>query len=162
MSTDQQSEEIAWRRRVASITNNRAWTLAEMSERTAQQDEEMLHAAHASAHLWRSVGTARNAALADLLLGQVHSLLGNAALAQRFADSARAFFLNGAGTPSDRAMAHAVAANAAHCGGDAASHEREYTAALSAMEAIANEKEKEIVLATLRVIPPPLDRTEQG
>ncbi len=149
-------EEPKWRRRLGSAANNRAWTLSEQRLRTPEEDEEMLHAAHASAYLWSTIGTERNAALAHLLLGQVHALLGNAALAERFAHSAGRFFSSRASEPSERAMMHAVAANAAHCRGDAAAHEREYAAALDAMNAIANPQEKDLFLATLRVVPKPL------
>ena len=154
-------DESKWRRRFASFANNRAWTLAEMPRRSAQEDEEMLHAAHASAHLWSAIGNERNAAFADLLLGQVHALLGNATLATRYAKSAGEFFSNGASAPEELAMVHTVAANAAHCSGDAASHRREYAAAVSAIDAIANEKEKEIALATLCVVPKPLNDGER-
>ena len=156
MPTDLQLEdESKWRRRLGSGANNRAWTLAEMLSRTREEDEEMLHAAHAAAHLWSTVGNARNAALADLLLGQVHALLGNPVLAERFARSALEFFLSGKSAPWELAAAHAVAANAAHCSGDSVAHQREYAAAQSAAEAITNAEEKAIFLATLRVVPKP-------
>ncbi len=163
MPTDLQPEdEPKWRRRLGSAANNRAWTLAEMPTRTRQEDEEMLHAAHASAYLWSTVGNERNAAMADLLLGQVHSLLGNAVLAERFVKSASGFFSSAGSAPWELAMAHAVAANAAHCNGNAASHQREYAAAHSAIEAITNAEEKAILLATLRVIPKPFDGGASG
>jgi hypothetical protein len=158
MSTNLPPEdEPKWRRRLGSAANNRAWTLSEKLLRTAQEDEEMLHAAHASAHLWSAIGNERNAAFAHLLLGQVHALLGNAALAERFAGAASRFFSSHAGEPSERATMHAVAANAAHCRGDRDAHAREYAAALGEMEAISNPQEKEIFLATLRVVPKPSD-----
>jgi hypothetical protein len=157
MPTDLQPEdEPKWRRRLGAGANNRAWTLSEMPSRTPAEDEEMLHAAHAAAHLWSTVGNERNAASAHLLLGQVHALLGNAILAERFASSARGFFLSGGNSaPWELAIAHAVAANAAHCSGNSVAHQREYAAAQRAVEAITNAKEREIVLATLRVVPKP-------
>jgi hypothetical protein len=47
----------------------------------AAEDQEMLHAAHAAAHLWQAVGTEHHCALAQLLLAQVHALLGHPSLA---------------------------------------------------------------------------------
>lgn len=41
-------DAAAWQRRLASMAKNRAWTLAEASSRTAEEDEEMLQAAHAA------------------------------------------------------------------------------------------------------------------
>ena len=148
-------DEPKWRRRLASGANNRAWTLAEKLSRTREEDDEMLHAAHASAYLWSAIGTERNVALAQLLLGQVHSLLGIASTAERYATAARDFFTRTDSAPWELAVAHAVAANAAHCSGRAASHQAEYAAAQVAVEAIANAEEKKIALATLRVVPKP-------
>jgi hypothetical protein len=151
----QPEDEPRWRRRFASGANNRAWALSEMASRTREEDDEMLHAAHASAYLWTSIGNEHNTALAHLLLGQVHSLLGNAIAAARFANSSSEYFSSRDSAPEELAFAHAIAANAAHCRGDAISHQAEYAAAQRALEAISNAEEKEIVLATLRVIPKP-------
>ena len=156
MSSDLQIEdEPRWRRRFASGANNRAWELSEKSSRTLAEDDEMLHAAHASAYLWATIGNEHNTAGAHLLLGQVHSLLGNAVTADRFAKSASEYFNGRDSSPSELAFAHAVAANAAHCCGDDVSHRAEYAAALRALESISNTREKELVLATLRVVPEP-------
>ena len=148
-------DEPKWRRRLGSGASNRAWTLSEQLSRTRDEDAEMLNAAHASAYLWSTVGNEQNAALANLLLGQVHALLGSAALAARFSNSAHEFFAGRNSEPWELALTHAVAANAAHCGGDTRSHQAQYAAALRAIETIADAEEKEIVLATMRVVPQP-------
>jgi len=41
-------EAARWQRRLASQANNRAWSLSESVSRTAEEDEEMLQAAHAA------------------------------------------------------------------------------------------------------------------
>ena len=151
----QPEDEPRWRRRLASGANNRAWALSERPSRTSEEDFEMLHAAHASAYLWSTIGTERNTALAHLLLGQVHALLGNAKLADRFAKSSSEFFARNDSAPWELALVHAVAANAAHCSDNTSLHLAEYVAAQRAMEAISNTEEREIVLATLRVVPKP-------
>jgi hypothetical protein len=148
-------DEPKWRRRLGSGANNRAWTLSEQLSRTREEDDEMLNAAHASAYFWSTVGNEQNAALAHLLLGQVHALLGGAALAARYSKSASEFFTGRDSEPWELALSHAIAANAAHCSGDARSHQTEYAAALRAIETIADAEEKEIVLATMRVVPKP-------
>ena len=50
-------ETASWRKRLASQANNRAWSLAEQHARSADEDEEMLQAAHASAYLWKLAAT---------------------------------------------------------------------------------------------------------
>ncbi len=52
-------DETTWRRRFASRANNRGWALAEQATRTPAEDDEMLHAAHAAAHLWQPIATDR-------------------------------------------------------------------------------------------------------
>jgi hypothetical protein len=157
MSDDLPSEENTWRRRLGSDANDRAWTLAEQKGRTPDEDLEMLHAAHAAAHLWSTIGTERNAALANLLLGQVHALLGSAELASRFAQTSLDFFLRLSSESAtwELALAHAIAAHAAHVRGDKPAHEKEYAESLLAFESITDAEERKIVRATLRVIPMP-------
>jgi hypothetical protein len=49
-------------RQLAVDLFNRAWTLIDSDERTAEQDDELIHAAHASRHHWAAVGTVANIA----------------------------------------------------------------------------------------------------
>ncbi len=148
-------ESLEWQRRFAAAANNRAWSLAEATARSADEDEEMLDAAHAARLLWRGIGNAKNAARADLLLGQVHALLGNAAPAMRYAQAAFAVFSGGEGLPWEVAFAHAVLAHAAHVGGDVALHRLHYRKAAEAAQAITVAANRELFEATFRVVPKP-------
>lgn len=148
-------DEAKWRRRLASSANNRAWALSEQASRTPDEDDEMLHAAHASAHLWSTIGNEHNAALAKLLLGQVHALLGLAPTAARYAGAARRFFVDRPSAAWELALAYAVSAHAAVVNGDARRHATEYADARRAADAVADDEEREIVFATLRTVPKP-------
>lgn len=148
-------ETQAWRKRFAAAANNRAWELSESAARSADEDAEMLDAAHAARFLWRGIGNQTNAARADLLLGQVHALLGNGAMAMRYANAAFAFFSGGTGLPWEIAFAHAVLAHAAHANGDAALHEIHYRAAAEAAQAISVAENRKFFDATFRVVPKP-------
>lgn len=150
-----QEESRVWRRRFAVVANNRAWDLSESLARSADQDAEMLDAAHAARFLWRDIGNESNAAHADLLLGHVHALLGNGALAMQYAGAALAFFSSRPSPPSELAFAHAALANAAHAGGDAQLHGLHYRKAAEAAEAIAIPENRRNFEATFRVIPKP-------
>jgi len=46
--------------------------------RTPEQDDEMLHAAHASRHHWGQVGDAKNAAIGEWQCSRVYAVLGRA------------------------------------------------------------------------------------
>jgi hypothetical protein len=48
------------RRRLAVDCFNRVWGLLEMPARTVEDDDELLHCAHASRYHWGEVGTPAN------------------------------------------------------------------------------------------------------
>jgi hypothetical protein len=148
-------DEAPWRRRLGSAANNRGWTLTEQLTRTPEEDQEMLNAAHASVHLWRTIGNDNNFALGHLLLGQVHALLGNAVYAMKYANLAYDYFTSKDSDPWEVAIVHAVLANAAQCAGMTALHESHYKMADELVAALSDPEEKDILLATLRVVPKP-------
>jgi len=146
-------DETTWRRRFASRANNRAWTLSEQVPRTPEEDQEMLHAAHAAMHLWSAVGTARHFASAQLLLGQVHALLGKAHYALSYAQAAHEYFIANSSEPLQLAISHAILANAAHCAGNPALFETNYAAAIALSANLRNTQDKAIFEATMNVVP---------
>jgi len=148
-------DEAAWLRKLGSDANNRAWTLSEQLTRTPEEDQEMLNAAHASMHLWRTIGNDNNFALGHLLLGQVHALLGNAIYAMKYANLAYDYFTTKDSEPWEVAIVHAVLANAAHCAGVAELHAAHYETARQLIAGLSDPEEKDILLATLRVVPRP-------
>jgi hypothetical protein len=93
--------------------------------------------------------------LGHLLLGQVHALLGHAALATNYAKLAYDDITQTQSDAWEVAMAHAVLANAAHCAGRLALHEAHYNTADKLIASLSDPQDKEIVLATQRVVPPP-------
>jgi len=66
------------RRRLAVDLFNHVWTLLERPERTPEQDDEMIHAAHASRHHWSEVGTTANLARGEWQVSRVYATLGRA------------------------------------------------------------------------------------
>lgn len=55
---------------------NRTWSLMELAERTPEQDDEMIHGAHASRHHWAAVGTGVNLARGEWQISRVYVTLG--------------------------------------------------------------------------------------
>lgn len=51
------------------------WTLLENKERTPEQDEEMVHSAHASRHHWGIAGTEKNKARGEWQIARVYAAL---------------------------------------------------------------------------------------
>lgn len=56
---------------------NRSWDLMAIEDRTAEQDDELIHTAHASAWHWMQVGTRANRARSEWLCSRVQAILGH-------------------------------------------------------------------------------------
>ena len=159
MSQQHSPEEFAtWQRRIAARANNKAWELSEKLNRTQAEDQEMLHAAHAAMHLWSIVGNESNKAHAEQLLAHVSALLGDATRAVEYFQGSSEFFSSGKCEAWEVAMCRAIAANVAACTGDDISHQALYDDAASRIAALPRSEDREILLATLRVVPVPKNR----
>ena len=149
-----------WQRRMASQANNRAWSLAETPLRTAQEDEEMLQAAHAAMYFWKQVGNDHHRALAALLVAHVCALLGDGPSAARFWAQAQPAFFGAQAQDWEVAMAHAVQANVAYANQDLLTHRHHYVQAHDKVAQLPDPEDRKILQATLRVLPTP--QPEQG
>ena len=148
-------ETRQWHRRFAIEANNRAWRLSEAATRSAQDDAEMLNAAHAAALHWSKAGTDLHAARADMLLGHVHALLGNASLATRYANRSFDYITAHQSPDWELAFAHAVRSNAAATAKDASLHAKHYALAKTLGGALSSPEDRQIFEATFRRIPEP-------
>src|SRR4029077_2895497 len=63
-------------RSLAGALYNYVWELMELPTRDTDDDDRMLHAAHASRHHWGVVGEARHRARGEWLCSRVYVLLG--------------------------------------------------------------------------------------
>ena len=68
----------ATRRALAAGLFNYTWTLLETNPRSQAQDDEMIHAAHASRYHWGEVGTGVNLGRGEWLCARVYSVLDRA------------------------------------------------------------------------------------
>jgi hypothetical protein len=64
------------RRRLAVDLFNHVWTLLETTNRTVEQDDEMVHAAHASRYHWGEIGDPANFARGEWQCSRVYAVLG--------------------------------------------------------------------------------------
>jgi hypothetical protein len=148
-------ERAAWQRRLASQANNRAWTLAEAPSRTPDEDDELLEAAHAAMFFWNLAGNARHRAHAAQLLAHAYALRGFGDAARRYFAKCEAVVFADDAAPWEHAMAHAIAANVAAAGGDVDAHRAHYAEANRLVAALDSDDDRNVVNATLRVIPAP-------
>jgi hypothetical protein len=63
-------------RELAADCFNKAWTLMEKADRTPDEDDELLHCAHASRYHWGEIGTAAQRARGEWQCSRVYTVLG--------------------------------------------------------------------------------------
>ena len=63
-------------RKLAGELFNRVWELMEKPTRDKEEDDEMIHAAHASRYHWGVVGKAENRARGEWQISRVYTVLG--------------------------------------------------------------------------------------
>jgi DNA-binding transcriptional MerR regulator len=85
MGTTAEALEPEAQRRLGVDLFNKTWTLMEASSRTREDDDELVHCAHASAYHWQQVGTQANRARSEWQCSRVYTLLGLAGPALRHA-----------------------------------------------------------------------------
>lgn len=127
--------DVAWAHRWFAIEfNNRAWDLFETDGRSAEETQEMIHAAHAAAIHWQAVGTPLNTQRAENLLATVYCAAQKPEPALRHAQRCLALSEQNAAEepPFDRAIALGCAAHAHKLAGDANEAERLITLAQAA------------------------------
>lgn len=148
-------ETALWQRRLASQANNRCWSLSELAQRTPQEDEEMLQAAHAAMYFWNIAGKAKNHAHAAQLVAHVYALLQLPNPAKYYLAKAQPVFFGTDVEPWELALAHAVVANVAAASRDDEVHVAHYIKAQRLIEALTSDEERNIIAASLRVVPVP-------
>lgn len=138
-------------RRLGAGLYNRTWELMSVNGRTADQDDELVHTAHASAWHWRRVGTAANRARSEWLCARVYSVLGRAEPA--LAHARRCVALVQAGGDGfddwDEAAAAEAMSRALLVAGDRVGAGMWKARGIAALERVANVKDREPIAADL-------------
>jgi DNA-binding transcriptional MerR regulator len=76
MGTKAETLEPETHRQLGADYFNRTWRLIEKENRTREDDDEMIHCAHASAYHWLQVGTQANRARSEWQCSRVYAILG--------------------------------------------------------------------------------------
>ena len=124
--------------------NNHAWELAERTDRSAEEDRDLLLSASAASYHWARVGTPVNGARADLLLAEVYSQAGRGAEALALAESCCDYFENNNGATWDRAFARLELALAHGVSGNADEASQLLAEAKSVSEELTNADERQV------------------
>lgn len=94
--------------------NNLTWNLVEAADRSDEDTERMLHAAHAALYHWQTVGTPVNALRAYCLLATAYASAANSPEAVRYAEKCLVLTeqLGDTQTAFDRATAYGAVSRA--------------------------------------------------
>lgn len=140
------------RRRLAIDLFNHAWTLLETVDRTADQDDEMLHAAHASRYHWGEVGDAANRARGEWQCSRVYVALGRAEPALHHARRCLAICEEHTIGDWDLAAAYEAVARASRLAGDAAELARYRRLATEQLDRISDPEDRKIIAADVATL----------
>jgi tetratricopeptide (TPR) repeat protein len=140
-------------RKLAVDLFNRVWELLRREHRTPEEDDELLHTAHASRYHWIAAGTTINAARGEWQCSRVYATLGRPEPALHHASRCLEL-VRGTDEAEDRdePFAHESLARAYAVAGDADAARRELELAREGAEKIADAEDRELVLADLATI----------
>ena len=131
------------RRQLAVDLFNRVWVLLESADRTPDQDDEMVHAAHASRYHWGEVGGVEHRARGEWQCSRVYSVLGRPEPAKHHARrSLELCQANGLGD-WDLAAAWESVARASLVGGDHAALDHALAEGRAALQAIVDDEDRQ-------------------
>jgi len=138
--------------RLAARLFNRVWELLDRTERTTEDDDEMVHAAHASRHHWGQVGEPVHWARGEWQCSRVYATVGRAEPAlhhgRRCLEIAEQFELS----PFDVGCAHEAIARAARLAGSSEHAQTHAALAAEAAESITDPEERQVLLADLATL----------
>lgn len=146
--------ERDWHRRQAATLFNRVWRLLETKRRTPAQDDEMIHAAHASRYHWGVVGKPVQIAIGEWQVSHVYAVLKRPEPAAYHARRCLAVCRENRIGDFPRAFAYEALARSAAVAGRTRDRDRFARQAAAAAEHIQDAEDRALLLADLRSIPP--------
>jgi tetratricopeptide (TPR) repeat protein len=140
-------------RRFAADLFNLTWDLLDKEDRSAKEDERMVHAAHASRFHWGEIGEPLNLAVGEWQIARVHATLDQPQAALRHAMRALEIIEENGISGFHRASAYEGVARAYSTAGDPSEARRYILLARQEGEKITDEEEGEVLLSQLGEIP---------
>jgi hypothetical protein len=144
MDEEQKYSEQECNKKFAVELNNLVWNLLGKKDRTGQEDETMVHAAHASCYHWSKVGTAVNLQRGEWLISRVYAVLNRPEPALHHAKLCMELTTENNLVDFDLAFAYEGMARAYACSGEKAESEKYIGLAKEAGEKIKNKEDKNI------------------
>jgi hypothetical protein len=140
-------------RQLAHDLINEVWRLMELEDRGPDEDDRMLHMAHASRHHWGEAGTSVNHSRGEWQVSRVYTLLGRGEPALHHARRGLKICQENGTKDWDLAYAYESLARAAAVAGDTVATAEWLSRAEAAVAEVAEEEDRELLLSDLATIP---------
>lgn len=141
-----------WHERFAVELFNLVWDLMDREARTPEEDDRMLHAAHASRYHWGEIGTSLEFERGEWQISRVYSVLKRPEGAMRHALRCLEICEAGGIGDFDLAFAYEALARACSVAGDPSGVSKYLRLAEKAGEAIAEEDNRNYFLSELATV----------
>jgi DNA-binding transcriptional MerR regulator len=150
---DEPALSAAEERKLAIRYFNAVWDLMENEGRTVEEDDLMLHMAHASRHHWGQVGKPENLARGEWQCSRVYAVLRRPEPCLHHAQRVLDICIENEIGDWDIAFAYEALARGNAIAGDSEAARAMTERALEAAEVIREDEERKIVMADLESIP---------
>ncbi|MFZ0170345.1 MAG: helix-turn-helix domain-containing protein [Acidimicrobiales bacterium] len=154
--TNQPTDELLspeQERKLGAAYFNSVWDLMEKEDRTTEEDDLMLHMAHASRHHWGQVGKPEQIARGEWQVSRVYAVLHRSEPCLHHAQRVLDICLANGIADWDLAFAYEALARGHAVAGDPEAARAMTERALEAVEQIAEDEDRKLVLADLETIP---------
>lgn len=133
---------------------NQTWDLIEKEDRSQEETDQMIHAAHASRYHWEFVGDAINLARGEWLISRVYAVLKRVEPCLYHADRCLQITLSNDLKDFDLAFAYEAMARACDLAGDEVETTKYVTLAKDAGADIVDEDDRKYFFNELKTIQP--------
>ncbi|ART75856.1 hypothetical protein B4U37_07350 [Sutcliffiella horikoshii] len=152
VTQEEQDLQYTFHRKTAINLFNEVWDLMEKTDRTSEEDFQMIHKAHASRFHWGKIGEPVNFSRGEWQISRVYAVLRRAEPCLVHAKRNLEIVLEHDIKDFDLAFAYEALARAYSISGDAAAKEKYLNLAKEASAQINKDADRNVVLGDLETI----------
>lgn len=153
MTTQDTATEREWHKKFATNLFNLVWELLDKEERTTEENDKMLHAAHASRFHWGEIGTPLEFERGEWQISRVYAVLNHPQSAIYHAQRCLAICTDNGIGDFDIAFAYEALARAHAVAGEIEKSQEYIRLAEQAGEHIEDKDNREYFFSELRTVP---------
>jgi tetratricopeptide (TPR) repeat protein len=150
MSAENKAPDQDWHKKFAASLFSLTWDLLDKEDRTQEENDRMIHAAHASRYHWGEIGTALQWERGEWQVSRVYSVLGRFEAAIYHAQRCLTICRENEIADFDIAVAYEGLARAYAVAGDAEKSREYIELANQAGQEIVEEGDREYFMSELR------------